>query len=172
MDKIEELKNLNKLFNDNLVSKEEFEALKKEILNNTSIIDDTNEKLEESKYEQVKAIERLGIINEDKVNLVNEYKAYKESEEPKFKMSNEYGIAGFIFSLLLPFQMQYINSPFINKQENDILIYTIVLFYILSLILSFLGVSKNSEYYQKGLANWGLFFNIVNLIQIFPLIFH
>ena len=94
--------------------------------------------------------------------------------EINFKMANEAGIAGFIFSLLLPlyknFMIINLNTDIFShvrpESEYFNFVAIIVVFAIIGLILSIKGCIKDSNKYQNSLADWGLIFNILNVIDL------
>jgi len=97
-----------------------------------------------------------------------------------FKMANEAGIAGFIFSLLIPlyknFMIINLNTNIFSQihpnNEHFIFVFIIIAFAIIALILSIKGSIKDSKKYQDNLATWGLVFNIFNIIDLSFAIFN
>lgn len=106
---------------------------------------------------------------DDSVNLNNSNSSNISSSPQvsltQIKQANEYGIAGFILSLILPLHKAFFEKIILPGEEL-LPLFILFIFTVIALIISLIGTAKDSSKYQKGLALWGLILNSFFAFQL------
>lgn len=109
--------------------------------------------------------------DEKEINVYETLENLRKAQPKVIKQANEYGIAGFVFSLVLPLYTLVwlpngVPHNIFNRNTDSINFWTLAFFLILAIILSIIGVSKNGKHFEKGIAFSGLFFNLSILLNL------